>query len=175
MNGWSPERKRLVAGMALGAAVALSSPLAGAVYYTYPYYPAPVGVADLAVVKEDDPDPVRQDDMLEYEIRVTNQSLEEAKGVGLKDRLPETVRLLKAGVETGAGLDEDACAMSVNEPGTLECELGSLAPETTRVVLVLVVPEQPGVITNEAIVFSSALDLDASDNRWVEQTTVVEP
>jgi uncharacterized repeat protein (TIGR01451 family) len=121
--------------------------------------------SDLAVTLSASPGPIMVGSNLTYTFVVTNRGPSVAGSVALVDDLPQGVSYVTATSTQGN------CAYS---NGTVTCELGSLAVGPTAIVTVVVAPQAPGVVTNQAAVVCSA-ELNPSNNVAVAQTTVVSP
>ena len=65
-----------------------------------------------------------------------------------------------------------ASAGCTHAAGTVECELGTLAPGATATVTIAVTPRRAGTIANTAVVGSAVADPDGSDNTATATTTI---
>jgi uncharacterized repeat protein (TIGR01451 family) len=126
--------------------------------------------ADLSITKTDSPDPVLAGDDLTYTITVTNGGPSTAEDVEVTDELPDGTSFVEGVDGNGATV----CALV--QPGTVVCDLDTMAPGETRTVyLTLTVdPSLPAdaVLENTATVTSSTSDPDGSDNSVDESTNV---
>jgi uncharacterized repeat protein (TIGR01451 family) len=122
-------------------------------------------LADLAITKKDEPDPVAAGGSLTYTIDLTNDGPAPATSVRVTDTLPSSVTV------TSITPSQGSCSRSGS---TVTCELGSIVRDgNARVTIVL----NPGTavrqITNTARVTSEPRDPDASDNSATATTQVV--
>ena len=128
------------------------------------------GSADLSITKSDSPDPVLAGDELTYTINVTNSGPSTANDVEITDELPDGTTFVEGVDGNGATV----CALV--QPGTVICDLGSMAPgaSVTVYLTVTVDPSLPpdAVLENTATVTSSTPDPDLSDNAATESTNV---
>ena len=122
--------------------------------------PASGPVADLSLVKNDDPDPATIGVPFTYIVTVTNNGPDTAPNVILTDALPPSVSLGSATVTQGTctGFRE------------LICQLGSLPPESEATLTISAISSAAGDLTNESQVTSSARDPDISNNTDDEDT-----
>jgi uncharacterized repeat protein (TIGR01451 family) len=128
-----------------------------------PIYVEPAAPADLSVTKSDSSDPVLAGKPLTYTIRVRNGGPVDASGVRLTDDLPENSAFVSATSADGS------CATA---SGTVTCELGTLASGASAVILVKVIPQVSGTITNTARVGAIEPDPNGANNADAESTTV---
>ena len=116
---------------------------------------------DLALVKQDDADPVRVGDTFAYTLLVTNNSGRDASGVTLTDTLPAGVSYVS---------DDAGCAQNGQ---TVTCALGSVSKNGgTASVTITVVADSAGSVTNTATVSSNEVDADSADNTDSETTLI---
>jgi uncharacterized repeat protein (TIGR01451 family) len=122
-----------------------------------------VAEADLSVSKTDDPDPVVAGTQLTYSVTLENFGPSEAQSVVATDTLPAGVTFVST-----SGCDNDPSGLPT-------CDLGTIAPGTSRsyTVTVVVDPDRQGVHTNTVAVDSDTTDPDPSNNSASEDTTVV--
>ncbi len=120
------------------------------------------GVTNLSVVKSDNPDPVILGRPLTYTITVSNSGPSAAAGVSLSDSLPGSVLFQAA---------SDGCT---HLGGVVDCSLGLLGVNGSRVVTMVVTPTLAGLITNTVVVSGGDVDPDPINN-VATQTTTVDP
>ncbi len=127
-------------------------------------------LADLALAKVDDPDPVTAGETLTYTVTVENLGPSDAQGVVLDDPLPAGVTFLSAAADNGASCDE-----------TVNCGLGTVAAgEIVTVTIVATVDASffsdgnTSPIFNTATVSSDTPDPDAGNDSATADTTVVD-
>jgi uncharacterized repeat protein (TIGR01451 family) len=116
--------------------------------------------ADLSLEVTDTPDPVAPRAMLTYTLTATNQGPNPAPDARLHDTLPASVTFVSASTN---------CTHSA---GQVECTLGTLPSGATATRTITVTPKERGLITNTAVVSSSAPDPDRADNTTTTETTV---
>ena len=122
--------------------------------------------ADLEVTQTDDPDPVASGGQVTYEITVTNNGPDVATSVTLEDTLPAGSTFVSALSDSGECIEVE---------GTVSCDLGSLEPEGSAIVaLVVDAPEveTTTVITNSATASADETDPVETNNVSEEETTV---
>ena len=117
-------------------------------------------LADLAVTKTENQDPVAQGSNLTYTLNVTNSGPSSASGVTLTDDLPDEVIF----VSTGPGCTEAG--------GIVTCDIGALAVGGQVGFDVVVTVNSTGTIDNVANVVGAEADPDDANNTAVETTTV---
>jgi uncharacterized repeat protein (TIGR01451 family) len=126
--------------------------------------------ADLSITKTDSPDPVLAGDDLTYTITVTNGGPSTANDVEITDELPDGTTFVEGVDGNGATI----CALL--QPGTVVCDLGSMAPGATVTVYLTVTVDADvppdAVLENSATVTSSTPDPDPSDNTVTASTNV---
>jgi uncharacterized repeat protein (TIGR01451 family) len=122
-----------------------------------------IPLADLAVVKQDAPDPITNGGQLTYTILVTNNGPSEATGVILTDTLPLAV------VPNSITPSQGSCAGIQ----TIICSLGSMGAGTTATVAIIGVPLAEGTITNTVTVLADTNDPTPANNTVAESTVVV--
>jgi uncharacterized repeat protein (TIGR01451 family) len=120
-------------------------------------------LADLAVVKTDDPDPVGVNGLLTYTLTVTNNGPDDATMTQLVDTLDPTVVFVSATPSQGACME---AALVVT------CDLGTIPNQGNATVIIEIIPSAVGQITNEVVVDSEIGDPNLDDNTDVEVTTV---
>ena len=126
--------------------------------------------ADLEITKSDSPDPVVAGNSLTYTVTVTNLGPSTAQDVVITDALPAGTTFVSGDDGTGATV----CALT--QPGTVVCDVGTLAPlaSVTVYITVTVDPSVPdgAVLENTATVGSSTPDPDPGNNSTTTQTDV---
>jgi uncharacterized repeat protein (TIGR01451 family) len=110
--------------------------------------------ADLALALVADPHPVRVGDVLTYTLDVSNGGPSDAVGVVLSNALPAGVSLVS--VETSQG--------SCTGTATLSCFFGTLTAGNSAEVVIRVIPDQSGNLTDTASVTSGVVDPDPTNN-----------
>ena len=128
------------------------------------------GLADLAIVKSDTPDPVLIGEQLTYDITVTNNGPSTAINVVVEDILPAGVvidSVSSSGGTCNAGVPGDPSRPTV-------CTFDSIASGgvETMQIIVTVPPSVGPTLINDAKVSSDVADLDNSNNLATTQTTV---
>ncbi len=121
----------------------------------------PPNTADVSVIKSASPNPVNVGSELTYSFMVQNGGPDTAPGVQLADTLPEGVTFVSA----SAG-----CA---NNSGTITCALGSIPNGGSAFVSIVVIPTQPGSITNSATANSFGVIDPSNGNNTSTITTEV--
>ncbi len=118
---------------------------------------------DLALVKQDDIDPVRVGQTFTYTLMVTNNSDRDGTGVTVVDTLPAEVSYVS---------DDAGC--SVNGQ-TVTCQLGTIGKNGgTASVAITVSADSAGSVTNSATVSANEVEADGSDNVDTETTLIRE-
>ena len=124
--------------------------------------------ADLRTTTDDTPDPVNEENNVEYAVRVTNDGPETASNVVLQDTPPEGTTLISV---EGPGFNCDG-----GGEGTVECTIDTLAPGEFATVSIVVrapgVSEGSEIITNSATASADQSDPTPGNNDDDEQTTV---
>lgn len=122
--------------------------------------------ADLALTKNDSPDPVVVRANLTYTVTVRNLGPAAARDVTTFDQLPADAVFISATPTQGS------CARS--RDGVLTCALGTVNPFAAPTVTIVVSPSRSGVtLTNSATVRANSPDPDLANNRATATTTVV--
>ena len=126
-----------------------------------------VGGADLAVTKTASPETAMVGKRLVYTVSIMNSGPDSATGVTLTDTFQ-----VNGGVEPGdprnyrfrsARPSQGDCDRTDAE-GTITCRLGELGSGTTATVKIVVVPLEPGLITNTANVWADN-ETDFTNNK----------
>ena len=122
---------------------------------------------DLSIAKSGSPDPVIAGTGLTYTLTVTNNGTASATGVVLIDTIPTSASF----VSSVPG--SPTCTLS---SGTVTCGLGTLAPNTSSTISILVsIPSsttEGTILTNTAFVTTTDSDLNVSNNSSTATTTV---
>ncbi len=123
----------------------------------------PVGApADLALTQTNSPNPVDAGNNLTYTITVTNKGPNGVTDAKVFDLLPAGVTFVSATASQGT------CTLS---NGLVTCSLG-VVPNAGASVSIVVVPLAGGIVTNTAVIVSSAADPNPDNNAAVQLTTV---
>ena len=122
--------------------------------------------ANLELVKTDTPDPVPLGGTLAYTLQVANHGPSDASPVTVTDTLPVSVAFESATPSQGS---------CMHAAGTVTCDLGDLAEQSTATVVIEVTPQALGTIVNQASVDSPQGDDNPADNSDTEQTVVTGP
>ncbi len=126
----------------------------------------PTPEADLSITLAAAPDPVTVGQILTYTLNVSNNGPSNATGVVLSDVLPAGVSLVSAQPSQG----------SCGGATTVSCSLGALAPGGNATVLIQVLPNTAGSLTDTASVTSGVSDPNpANNNASVTVTAVAVP
>ncbi len=110
--------------------------------------------ADLALTLTANPHPVLVGQTLTYTLTVTNGGPSDATGVMLSDGLPAGVTLVAVDPSQGS------CSGTL----TISCSLGTVAVGDSASVVIQVIPNQTGTLTDAASVTGSLGDPDPSNN-----------
>ena len=132
-------------------------------------------VADLSVLKTDEPDPVVAGELLEYEIVFMNHGPGLARDVALVDVFPPELEIISA-VVFDVFFKSSTPADCVLLPDRAICEIGDIQPGDggTLIIVGRVAQDTPDtVITNEVEIVSDTADPDETNNIDTEDTTVV--
>lgn len=124
-----------------------------------------VSEANLSVMMSDDVDPVESGQLLTYTLLVTNNGPDLATGVLLTNTLPGGVTFQSVSATAGLCLEED---------GVVLCDLGDLDNGSDITITITVMTEEPGDLSNSAILSGNEFDPDPADNSAIETTTVIE-
>jgi uncharacterized repeat protein (TIGR01451 family) len=119
--------------------------------------------ADLSITLAAAPDPVMVGQILTYTLNVANSGPSTATGVTLSDVLPAGVTLVSAQPTQGS------CSGTV----TISCSLGTLAAGGNATVVIQVIPNTAGNITDTANVTSGVDDPDTANNDAAVTVTVI--
>lgn len=119
---------------------------------------------DLAIAKEDAPDPVGVGQNITYTLVVSNNGPTSASGVVVRDELPAGVTFVSATSSQGACTGTAA----------VECALGAIGNAGSAQVTIVVRADSAGTIANTASVALDQVDRDAANNQATTQTTVTQ-
>lgn len=117
--------------------------------------------ADLLVVKVGGPSQVYVGDDITYEVNVTNGGPDTATGVTLVDTLPAGATFVSASASCTHG------------GGVVTCELGSIAPDASAEVAIVVRAEAAGVLVNSASASGDQQDPYLPNNVDTAETLVL--
>jgi len=115
---------------------------------------APQPMADLSLSLTAAPDPVTVGQTLTYTLTVSNAGPSTATATLLSNALPASVSLVSAQPSQG----------SCTGTATVSCSLGAVAAGGTASVVIQVLPNTPGCLTDTASVTSAVTDPDTSNN-----------
>ncbi|HKT89465.1 MAG TPA: C25 family cysteine peptidase, partial [Candidatus Sulfotelmatobacter sp.] len=120
--------------------------------------------ADMAIVKSATQNPVLEGNPLTYMLNVTNNGPATATNVTVADTVPAS--MIYQSYTTTQGTCSEA-------GGTVTCLLGSMANAGTATITILVIPQQPGQISNTATVAADQVDPNPANNTstWTETVT----
>ncbi len=119
--------------------------------------------ADLSMVKTDSPDPVVVGQPLTYTLTISNAGPDDTGSVIATDTLPAGVTFQSALASQGS------CSESA---GTVTCNLGPIANGAGAEVVIVVIPQTAGDLSNTATVTSDVDDPEPDDNTDSEDSTV---
>ena len=120
-------------------------------------------MADLAIVKSPQLDPVPVDSNVIYTITITNNGPHSATNVVVTDTLPEEVVFISA---TPSGM----CSYA---DGTVTCALGTLADGANATVTITVRTTTEGTLTNVVTTEADEIDPNPENNSYIVTTEVV--
>jgi uncharacterized repeat protein (TIGR01451 family) len=119
--------------------------------------------ADSNLVVADSIDPAAVLTNFNYNLTVTNQGPEATSGVTVVNTLPPGVTF------------QSASAGCVHASGVVTCSLGSLAASASAIATITVQSANDGTMTNTALVYSDAVDVDPADDTALETTQIMHP
>lgn len=134
-------------------------------------------MADLAIAKIDDPDPVVAGETLTYTVDVANSfDASTAENVVISDNLPTEVSIVS--VDGGPGTSGCNAGTPGDPTDPTTCAYGTLAPNATATmtIVVRVAPDAhlgDGLIENDAQVTSDTFDRNTNNNFVTEPTEVI--
>lgn len=120
-------------------------------------------VYDLAITKEDTPDPVEVGQNIHYFVNVTNAGTIAATLVSMNDTLPAGVTFVSVTPSTGCTTD----------PGFVNCTIAALAAGTTANFEIVVRADEAGEVVNVATTSSPVAERNGGNNRARASTLVV--
>jgi uncharacterized repeat protein (TIGR01451 family) len=121
---------------------------------------------DLSILKLDNPDPVYIGELLVYTVTVTNLGPSAANSVTMTDTLPSGVSFVSAAPSQGD------CAEPLG--AVVVCDLATVTPRETVRIILQVIPETVGILTNTAVVAAPKIDLVPVNNEAAAETAVIE-
>lgn len=123
----------------------------------------PPSNSELSITKSDSVDPIDVGDSITYSIAMTNDGPEAAKSVVVTDNLPAGI------VFVSATPDQGNCS---HDSGTITCDLGDVADDTTVNISIVGTSNAVGTLTNTVSVAGNVNDSDSSNDSDSETTTV---
>jgi uncharacterized repeat protein (TIGR01451 family) len=120
-------------------------------------------MADLAIVKSAQLDPIPVDSDITYTITITNNGPHGATNVRVTDTLPEEVTFVSAD-------PSGACSQAGD---TVTCSLGALVEGANATVTIIVRATTEGTLTNTVTVEADELDPNPENNGYIATTEVV--
>lgn len=120
-------------------------------------------MADLAIVKSPQLDPVPVDSDVIYTITITNNGPHSATNVIVTDTLPEEATFVSAA-------PSEMCSYA---DGTVTCALGTLADGANVTITIVVRATTEGTLTNTVTVEADERDPNPEDNSYIATTEVV--
>ena len=117
---------------------------------------------DLAITKADSPDPVSVGGLLTYTLTVTNTKGDTASNVVVTDSLPSAVTFVSVSSTKG----------SCSGTNPIICSIGTVAFNELVSIMIVVRPNNPGTITNTAVVTGRENEHDPSNNTATATTLV---
>lgn len=132
-------------------------------------------VVDLALSMQDSPDPVQKDDLLTYDISVTNNGGIAARNVIVYDNLPKDITFDSVSASQGICHNIVTPARGKNKTSittAVSCNFSSLDIGATATMTIMIRPNSVGTYTNSANVTSDEADIDNSDNSASTSTLV---
>ncbi len=121
-------------------------------------------IADVSIVKTDNPDPVDVNSTLTYTLTVTNNGPDPATNVVVADTLPAGFTLISVTPSIGS------CSDII--PPSIQCELGTMNNDAVATITIVGNATAAGTLTNSANVSSTTLDTTSGNNSDTEDTTV---
>ena len=123
-----------------------------------------IPMADLAITKAVDVDPVFLDDHVTYTLVATNNGPDLATKVVVIDTLPNVLSFISADPTQGSCTEKE---------GLVTCDLGDLAQSGRAEVIVKAATSQTGAVTNRAGIISDTADPEPGNNKASAETVVV--
>lgn len=120
-------------------------------------------IYDIAVSKEDTPDPVEVGENIHYFVNVTNVGNVPAAGVSMNDTLPGGVSFVSVTPALGCTTD----------PGFVNCTIPALAPGATVGFEIVVRADVVGDVVNGVTVSSPIPERNLGNNARRERTTIL--
>lgn len=119
-------------------------------------------LVDIVVNQSDSPDPIAAGGLLTYTIAVTNNGPDDATGVVLTDTIPASTTFVSSSTSKG----------SCSGNPSITCNIGALANGETATVVIRVIPNNVGTITNTASTTRNEPDSNSANNADTDITTV---
>ncbi len=119
---------------------------------------------DVAITMGDVPDPLTLGNNLIYNIKVTNNGPATVANVNVQDVLPGGVTFVSASASQGS---------AVNNSGTVNASLGSIAAGGSATVTIVVTPTTVGTVNNTATVTTTTTELIFVNNSASGSTTIL--
>jgi uncharacterized repeat protein (TIGR01451 family) len=125
-----------------------------------------IGTNDLVLRVATAPEPVFAGQLLTYTLTITNSGPAGSTGVRLTNTLPASLPIVSSLPSQGS------CS---NSAGVIVCDLGALPGGSAATVIITVVPQTGGFITNAAVVARNEADALPANNTRTSVTTVLLP
>jgi uncharacterized repeat protein (TIGR01451 family) len=122
-------------------------------------------VIDLQITKTDSPDPDLIGNTLRYRIVVKNNGPDTAHNVQMSDPLPVEVTYLSVSTTQG----------TCTGGQLVSCQLGTLAPNASVTITILVKPRQTGIVTNTATTVGAEAESNTANNTATTTTVITAP
>lgn len=119
-------------------------------------------LVDIVVNQSDSPDPIAAGGLLTYTIAVTNNGPDDATGVVFTDTIPASTTFVSSTTTKGT------CSGNPS----ISCNIGALANGETATVVIRVIPNTVGTITNTASTTRNEPDSNAANDADTDITTV---
>jgi len=124
--------------------------------------------SDLLLTSEDLPDPAMVSDTVDYHLTIRHIGIHQATDLVLIDTLPPEVTYIGSTTSSGS------CSYD-NATHQVSCNINFLwAGQQVDVIISVAAPATATILTNQATVSNSVIDLDLSNNTITEITTVTD-